>query len=214
MLVMTSFTVLAVTGMPQLFSEHPWSQWAIANLGGIYTIRLAHRTTGFVFTFAALYHLTFLVHHILVMRRPLPLLLTFRDFGDALHVLRHDMGFSEKRPRFGRYDFGQKFEYWGMVFGGSVMILSGLMLMYPVWVTRLLPGQFIPAAKAAHGYEGLMALLIILVWHMFSAHFGPGKFPADTSIFTGKISLERMREEHPLEYEALIEEAAGEDAEG
>jgi hypothetical protein len=30
-------------------------------------------------------------------------------------------------------------------------------------------------------------------------------FPFDTSIFTGKISEERMEKEHPLEYERLIE---------
>lgn len=201
LLVMVTFVTLVVTGIPQLVPENSWSQWIIRNIGGIHTMRLVHRNTGYVFTFAAVYHIVFILHHVFVRQRPLPLLLTIKDFRDAIAAMRYDLGLTGKRPRFGRYDFGQKFEYWGMVFGGGVMILSGLILMYPVWVTRLLPGEFIPAAKEAHGWEGVMAVLIVLIWHMYSAHVGPGRFPMDTSIFTGRISTERMREEHPVEYE-------------
>jgi hypothetical protein len=90
------------------------------------------------------------------------------------------------------------------------MIISGLMLMYPIWATKILPGQFIPAAKTAHGFEGIMAMLTILIWHLYSAHLEPGRFPIDTSIFTGLISRARMREEHPLEYEELLDKEAPE----
>lgn len=206
--VMVSFVVLVVTGVPQLAPENDWARWIIQNVGGIHSTRLVHRSFGFVFTFAAVYHFGFILHHVFARRRPLSLLLTARDFRDVLDSTRYELGLSSRRPRLGRYDFGQKFEYWGMLFGGAVMIISGLMLMYPVWATKLLPGQFIPAAKEAHGYEAVMALLIVLVWHMFSAHLGPGRFPMDTSIFTGRISKERLRDEHPIEFEDLFGEEA------
>jgi len=57
----------------------------------------------------------------------------------------------------------------------------------------------------AHGGEGLLAFLAIFIWHMYSAHVAPEVFPFDTTMFTGKISEERMMHEHPLEYERLME---------
>src|SRR4051812_12876883 len=69
--------------------------------------------------------------------------------------------------------------------------------------SRLLPGEVIPAAYLAHSQEGLMAFLVVIVWHIYNAHLSPDVFPFDTSIFSGRISAERMRHEHPLEYERL-----------
>ncbi|MDO8751334.1 MAG: cytochrome b/b6 domain-containing protein [Dehalococcoidia bacterium] len=203
-LIMVAFTVLVITGLPQRFPDNSWSQSLIQNLGGIYTTRLIHRGFGFVLVFGAVYHIGFILSHVFRRKRPLSMMLTFRDFRDAIVTLRYDLGLIDQQPQLGHYDFRQKFEYWGMVFGCTVMILSGLILMYPIVVTRLLPGQLIPAAKAMHGYEGLLALLIILIWHLYGAHFGPEKFPFDSSIFTGRISRERMQREHSLEYQEML----------
>ncbi|NLE75824.1 MAG: hypothetical protein GX605_03605, partial [Chloroflexi bacterium] len=71
--------------------------------------------------------------------------------------------------------------------------------------TRWIPGVVIPASKVAHGYEALLAFLAIITWHFYNAHLAHGVFPLDTSIFTGKISRERMVEEHPLEYQRLVQ---------
>ena len=61
----------------------------------------------------------------------------------------------------------------------------------------------IPAAKAAHSNEALLAFLVIVVWHLYNSIFSPEVFPLDTAIFTGKISVSRMKHEHPLEYERI-----------
>ena len=110
---------------------------------------------------------------------------------------------TRKHPRYDRFDYRQKFEYWGMVAGGLIMVITGFVLFFPVQVSQLLPGQLIPAAKVAHSYEGLMALLVVIVWHIYNAHLNPDVFPFDFSIFSGKISRERMEKEHPLELERL-----------
>jgi hypothetical protein len=52
-----------------------------------------------------------------------------------------------------------------------------------------------------------MAFLVIIIWHFFNAHFSPEAFPFDSSIFTGKMSRERMEKEHPLEYERMLAES-------
>lgn len=203
-LVMVAFIMLVATGLPQRFPDNGWSQWVIQNLGGIHATRLIHRTFGFVLVFGAAYHIGAIVQ-VFIRKRPLSMLVTFKDFSDAINAFRHDVGFADQLPQYGRFDFREKFEYWGMAFGTSIMILSGLILMYPVVVARFLPGQLIPAAKTMHGYEGLLALLIILVWHLYNAHFGPDKFPCNTTIFTGRISREHMEKEHPIEYEEMLQ---------
>jgi len=53
-----------------------------------------------------------------------------------------------------------------------------------------------------------MAFLVVLTWHLYNAHLAPEVFPYNPSIFTGRISREHLREDHPLEYERLFPEAA------
>ncbi|MDO8490727.1 MAG: cytochrome b/b6 domain-containing protein [Dehalococcoidia bacterium] len=203
-MVLVSFTMLVVTGLPQRFSDVGWSQWVILHLGGIDTTRLLHRIFAYLFVFGGVYHLAAGFYKLRVKRVQPAMMFSLKDFRDAVRSLRYNLGISEARPEYGRYNFRQKFEYWALVIGGSAMIASGFVLLFPALATRILPGQFIPAAKAAHGYEGLMAFLVIITWHLYGAHFGPGKFPADTSIFTGKISGKKLLEEHPLEYARLV----------
>jgi formate dehydrogenase subunit gamma len=84
------------------------------------------------------------------------------------------------------------------------MIATGLILVFPAQATMFLPGEFVPAARDAHGGEALLALMVIIIWHLYNAHLSPHVFPIDTTIFTGKLSEKRMKEEHPLELERLL----------
>ncbi len=85
-----------------------------------------------------------------------------------------------------------------------MIIITGFFLAFPVAVTRVLPGQVIAASVEFHGYEATLAVLTIVIWHLYDVILKPGVFPADTSIFTGKISRKRTEEEHSLEYGELI----------
>jgi formate dehydrogenase subunit gamma len=202
-LMLTLFLVLSVTGFPQKFFSALTSQAIVDALGGVGPVRLIHRVSGGLFTLLAAWHFGAAIVGVARRRAPLTMVPTRKDFTDAITTLRYYLGASREQARFDRFDYRQKFEYWGLVFGALVMVATGLVLLFPLIAARFLPGQVIPASKVAHGSEGLMAFLVVIVWHIYNAHLSPDVFPFDTSIFTGRISRERMEKEHPLELERV-----------
>ncbi len=202
-LVMVVFTVLCVTGLPQKYFEAGWARWIILTLGGVDAIRFWHRAAGITFAVMTAVHLVLAFRQALSGHGSFSLVPTRRDFLDAILTIRYYLGLTNEQARFDRYDYRQKFEYWGMIMGSFIVIGSGIVLLYPIAITNWLPGQVIPAAKVAHSNEGLLAFLTIIIWHIYNAHLSPDVFPLDTSIFTGTISEHRMQHEHPLEYERL-----------
>jgi formate dehydrogenase subunit gamma len=199
--VMVLFTVLCLTGLPQKYYDTGVAEAIIQALGGPGPVRFVHRVSGVLFAGLTALHLLTVVVQSLRGRMRLTLVVQRRDFTDAMQTLRYYLGMTDRPARFGRFDYRQKFEYWGLVMGGVVVIVTGVVLMYPIAVAQWLPAQIIPAAKAAHSNEGLLAFLTIIVWHIYNAHLSPDVFPFDPSIFTGRISRERLLHEHPLEYE-------------
>lgn len=202
--VILLFGALLVTGMPQKWPYLDASRWIIEHLGGIVVVRWLHRVSGVVFSVLLAVHLAVAIGAVVTRRVQPSMLFARKDFRDAVDYLWYCLGRAEAPPRFGRYDYRQKFEYWGLVFGAVIMAVSGFILYAPITVSRILPAELIPAAKAMHSNEALLALLIVLVWHMAGAHLSPESFPMDTSIFTGRIRRERLRREHPLEHEELF----------
>ena len=202
--VMILFLALGLTGFAQKFVDSPWAIWTINTIGGIDRVRWLHRAAGVMFTVFAMVHISIALFMVLTRRSRPSMIASRKDFQDAITQLRYYLRISDNPARFDRFDYRQKFEYWGMVLGGMLMIATGFMLLYPVIVTRLLPGEFIPVARVAHSNEGLLAFLIVIIWHIFNAHLSPEVFPFDPSIFTGKVSREYMEKEHPLEYARIM----------
>ena len=198
------FGLLLLTGMPQKWPYAEASRWVIEHLGGIFVTRWLHRAAGVAFSALLVAHLAIAIAGVLSRRTQPSMLLSRKDFRDAIDNLRYYVGYAETPPPFGRFDYRQKFEYWGLIFGALIMVLSGFILYFPILLSRVLPAELIPAAKVMHSAEALLAFLIILIWHMAGAHLTPESFPMDTSIFTGKIRKDKLRREHPLEYDDLF----------
>jgi formate dehydrogenase gamma subunit len=206
--VILLFGLLLLTGLPQRWPELRISQWLVDAMGGLFAARWLHRAAGLAFSALLGAHLAVAIYGIATRRMRASMVLTKKDFTDAIDNLRYYAGRKDSPPKFGRFDYRQKFEYWGLVFGSFIMVATGLILLFPIVLSRVLPAELIPAAKVMHSYEALLAMLIVIIWHMTGAHLAPESFPIDTSIFTGRIRKEKLRHEHALEYEELFGENA------
>lgn len=194
-----TFIILVVTGLSQKFYAFELSHLMVISLGGIDKVRFIHRIAGIIFSVLTIQHILVASFGILFKRWQPTMVVYIKDFMDAIDNLKYYLGITDHPAYCDRFDYKQKFEYWGVVVGGVLMIFTGLILWFPTVVARLLPGEIIPAAKALHTNEALLAILVIVVWHIYNAIFSPEVFPLDTTMFTGRISRERMLHEHPVE---------------
>jgi cytochrome b subunit of formate dehydrogenase len=210
---MTVFTLLCLTGLPQKFYQTGWAHTLVGVFGGIDATRWIHRISGIVLALSTVVHFTNAILAMLSKKVYFSMVPTKKDFEDAILQLKYYLGMTEQHPQYDRYTYKEKFEYWGLVVGNVIMVLTGFILFFPVQAASLIPGEFVPAAKVAHSNEGLMAFFVITIWHIFNAHLNPDVFPFDASIFTGKVSRERYVHEHPLEL-ARLEGGAPPDAHG
>jgi formate dehydrogenase gamma subunit len=201
--LMGSFTLLVITGFPLKFNNWAISQWWTGFLGGIEVTRSIHRYAAWTMIAVCLYHLVYIAYSIVIQKKPFPVKMLPRrqDIVSFFQEIRYYLGLRKEKPKFDRFNWREKVEYWAIFWGITVMAASGLILMFPVAFTNFMPGWTVPTALVVHSYEAMMALVWIVLVHIFFSHFTPGVFPINTSIFSGKVPVERYRQEHPLEYE-------------
>jgi formate dehydrogenase gamma subunit len=198
-IMMISFTILVITGIPQRYPLTTWADWIIRNLGGIESVRIIHRVSAVVFMLVLLYHLIAVFYRVYVLRVRLTMLPGLKDATDLLDSVRYQLGLTQQQPKLPRYTFAEKMQYWAVIWGGVIMVITGFMLWNPVATTRFLPGEFVPAAKAAHSAEALLAFLAILIWHFYWVHLKV----FNRSMFSGHLTREQMQHEHAAELEEL-----------
>lgn len=197
--LLVSFSTLGLTGLVQKFAGSPIAEFLIKIMGGVELVRIIHHAAAIIFALLSIYHIIVLAYKIFVQRIELSMLPGLRDVTDALDVVRYNLGLAKARPKLPRYAFDEKAEYWALIWGGIVMGLTGFMLWNPIAVAKILPGQVIPAAKAAHGLEAILAVVAILIWHFYHVHLKL----FNKSMFTGKLSREEMEHEHGDELERI-----------
>ena len=210
--MLLSFFTLALTGMVLKFSDMGWAQRLAGLVGGFATTGVLHRV-------AALTLITVFGVHLYDVRRkqrrsgltwrqfllaPNSLLFNRQDLRELWQSIKWFLG-RGPRPRYGRYTYWEKFDYfavfWGMVIIGS----TGLMLWFPEVFTVILPGWLVNVANIIHSDEALLAVAFIFTVHFFNTHFRPDKFPMDPVIFTGHVPVEELQRDKPREYDEQVE---------
>ena len=208
-LLMVSFLGLSLTGLPLLFSDRAWAAQLSRVVGGFQAAGFLHRA------FALCMLLTFGLH----LGRLLMKIFSDRDYGilwgprsmvprpeDLEQLVGHVRWFVGRgpRPEFDRYTYWEKFDYWAVFWGMGIIGGSGLILWFPKFWARFLPGDLFNVALLIHGEEALLATVFIFTVHFFNGHLRPEKFPMDTVIFTGVLPLDEVRHERPAEYARLL----------
>ena len=192
---MLAFTTLGITGLVQKYANAGISLAIIKFLGGIETTRTIHHTAAMILMVEVIYHLGVVSYRLFVRHDRPTMVPSWQDVKAAFRALVYNIGFSKNPPQQGRYTFEEKMEYWAVVWGMVIMVITGFMMWNPIATTRFLPGEIIPAAKTAHGGEALLAVLAIILWHLYHVivrHF-------NKSMFVGTLTEEEMLHDHPLE---------------
>jgi formate dehydrogenase subunit gamma len=213
MVMFSSVILLIVTGMPLKFPGFILSRFVINFWGGIQNSTIVHRIGAGMLIY-------FMVHHFFYTiltrdgRRDFMLLLPKPgDAKDIVHNIRHFLGKVPDKPRFGRFSYIEKFDYWAVYWGCIIMIGSGLFLWFETFVLRFLPKYSLDVAHEMHSDEAMLATLAIVIWHFYNVHFNPDRFPGTLLWWHGRMSEHEMREEHPLELEEIVARRAKESAE-
>lgn len=198
------FTTLVVTGLPQKFDTSELGHALIVGMGGLEVTRALHRVAGIIFGVHAILHLLVGALGVITGRMRAAMVPVPQDLRDAHENLRYFFGKRSTPPALPKYDYRQKFEYVGMVLGGLLMVGSGVMLLYPLEFVKWVPGALIPAALVAHSSEAVLALLVLVVWHIYTVVLSPDVFPIDQSMFTGYMPVHELAHHHRREYERLF----------
>ena len=207
LLFAVSLMILTLTGMTLLYSGTTWAPAVMKLLGGPKAMGLVHRVCAVVFIGIFLIHLVYIVVTLSRTWR------TFKIFGpdslvpgllDVVAMFKWFVG-KGPRPAFDRWTYWEKFDYWAPFWGVTIVAVSGLMMWFPAFTAQFLPGWVFNVAIITHGEEAFLAAVFLFTVHFFNNHFRPEKFPLDTIMFTGSMSLEHFARDHPLHYKRLVE---------
>lgn len=209
--MIVSFITLALTGMSLKFSYTGWAVVLSRLLGGFETAGFIHRCAALVMFGTFITHLVDLQKHrkernkswIQLIFGPDSLLPNGQDLREFIATMKWFVGLGP-RPQYGRWTYWEKFDYFAVFWGIFIIGSTGLTLWFPILFTRILPGSFLNVATIIHSDEALLATGFIFTVHFFNTHLRPEKFPMDTTIFTGRMSLSELKRDKPREYEELV----------
>ncbi len=201
--VILSFPTLVFTGFALKYPEAWWARPLLLWEGHFAFRGAVHRTAAVVLILSTIYHMI----HLAVNRRDRlflkAMLPTTKDPADLVHVFSYNLGIMKTEPRFGKFNYAEKVEYWAFMWGTAVMIVSGLLLWFNNFTLRHFPKWITDAATAVHYYEALLATFSILIWHFYMVIFDPLVYPMDTAWLNGKVPADHYRHSRPEYFRAL-----------
>jgi cytochrome b subunit of formate dehydrogenase len=203
-LLVLSFIVLVLTGF-MLHYPDAWWVWGVRRISArAFELRgLVHRIAGVAMLAGGAWHVAYLAFSPAGRGLLAALLPCRRDLTDPWRVAKYNLGLAADKPRFGRFCYVEKAEYWAVIWGSLVMGATGAVLWFDNWSMGLLTKLGFDIARTIHFYEAVLATLAIIVWHFYWVIFNPDVYPMSLAWLTGRMSEREMLEEHPLELDQL-----------
>jgi len=202
-----AFTTLLITGLALKFPGNFLSQAVIGVLGMSLRATL-HRLAALLFLSVGIVHI---VYYLVIDRGPKPIMPTKKDLSDFVQDVKYHLRMTNEAPKYGRYTWIEKFDYWAGAAGSFIIAITGLAMWtsyagpagFGVTLLSGLPLQVYNWCRQIHGYEAILAGSVIVVLHMYMAVWRPGTFPLAKQIWTGKMPRHHYEHEHPLELEEM-----------
>jgi formate dehydrogenase gamma subunit len=204
--VILSFPTLVFTGFALKYPEAWWARPLLLWEGHLAFRGVLHRSAAVVLIASTVYHVIHLATNRrdrLFLKAMLPQL---KDVTDLVQVFSYNLGLTKAEPRFAKFNYAEKVEYWAFMWGTVVMTVSGFLLWFNNFTLRHFPKWVSDAATAVHYYEALLATFSILLWHFYMVIFDPLVYPMDTAWLNGKVPADHYRHSRP-EYLRALERA-------
>lgn len=201
-----SFIVLALTGLAHKYAGSEFADMVLLIFGGAEGREVAHRIAAFVWAGTGFYHI---IYYSLFYYGEKKMKLGKKDWHDFKRNWEYLLGKNNEEPRFDRFSWSEKFEYWASWVGVFVMTVTGLLMFFAFPAMKFIPYAVIDWARIIHGWEAILAVAVIIEFHLYMTLFRPKIFPMAKQWFTGTLTLEEMKEEHPLELEDILRKKGG-----
>jgi len=235
LLLIVTFTTLILTGLPLIFYDLGFFKSVFAYGRAFYIRGLLHRAAAVVLILDIVWHVVYTAGTARGRNNFREMIPRLKDFRDALQVFGYNVGLSgflsrrglgkrffgrhpfwlfKAEPEFGRYNFIEKLEYWSLIWGSVVMIVSGFFMWKVELSLRLFPLWLHNIFIIVHGYEAMLAFLAVIIWHMYNVHLNPEVFPMSKIWLNGKITGHELRTLHALEYRKVLEARRRESGDG
>jgi cytochrome b subunit of formate dehydrogenase len=205
--MLSGVILLGITGWPLRgagdLDAAGYSRTFLKVFGGAEGAAIWHRVGAVLIIISAVYHLFYLTFLASKKRLPMSMLPLPKDAIDMKDNILFMLGVKKERPRFDRYMYLEKFDYWAVFWGIVMMVGTGFIFWFPAFFAGWAPSWLITAALIIHGEEATLAILFLFVVHFYNVHLKPSIFPMNWAWLNGRISVEMLKHEHPIEYERM-----------
>lgn len=198
-ILLLSFIVLIITGFALKYPEALWVQ-AFRNVFGENAFEWrgdVHRIAGVFLIGVSVYHIFYLIFSGRGREFMRDMWIKKKDITEMIDTFKYYLGKKEDKPRFGRFSYIEKIEYFAVYWGNFTMVLTGIFLWFENIFLPVITPAGMEIATAIHFYEAILASLAILFWHFYFVIYNPDVYPMNKAWLTGYISRHQMENEHP-----------------